>query len=79
MPMALRDRRPDMWDHHLIVETSRIRQELGYDELVGRAEGLERALEWYSHSPPADPAAAAGLDYRTEDEAIVTIRGSAVL
>lgn len=79
MPTKLRDKRPDMWDHHLIVETSRIRQELGYAELVGRAEGLERALEWYSQSPPADPAAAAGLDYRTEDEAIVTIRGSAVL
>ena len=79
MPMELRDKRPDMWDHHLIVETSRIRQELGYAELVGRAEGLERALEWYSQSPPADPVAAGGLDYQTEDEAIVTIRGSAVL
>ena len=79
MPTELRDKRPDMWDHHLIVETSRIRQELGYAELVGRAEGLERALGWYSQSPPSDPAAATGLDYQTEDEAIVMIRGSAVL
>lgn len=79
MPTSLRDRRPDMWDHHLVVDTSRIRRELGYRELVGRAEGLERALEWYSQSPPADPVAAAGLDYPAEDEAIVTIRGSAVL
>lgn len=79
MPTALRDQRPDMWDHHLIVETSRIRQELGYRELVSRAAGLERALGWYSQSPPADPVAAAGLDYRAEDEAIVTIRGSVVL
>jgi nucleoside-diphosphate-sugar epimerase len=79
MPTALRDRRPDMWDHHLIVETSRIREELGYAELVGRAEGLERALGWYAQSPPADPVAAGGLDYQTEDEALVTIRGSAVL
>src|SRR5687768_16881808 len=58
MPTKLRDKRLDMWDHHLIVETSRIRRELGYAELVGRAEGLERALEWYSQSPAADPAAA---------------------
>jgi len=79
MPTALRDRRPDVWDHHLIAETSRIRHELDYRELVGREEGLARALGWYAESPPADPVAAAGLDYPAEDEALVTIRGSAVL
>ena len=79
MPMHLRDSRPDTWDHHLVAETSRIRHELGYQELVGRDEGLARALAWYAESPPADPAAAASLDYRAEDEALVTIRGSAVL
>ena len=79
MPMHLRDSRPDTWDHHLVAETSRIRHELGYQELVGRDEGLARALAWYADSPPADPAAAASLDYRAEDEALVTIRGSAVL
>ena len=79
MPKRLRDARPDMWDHHLVTETSRIRRELGYRELVSRDEGLARALAWYAHSPPADPAAAAGLDYLAEDDALVTIRGSAVL
>jgi len=79
MPPALRDRRPDMWDHHLVVETSRIRRDLGYRELVGRDEGLARALAWYAASPPADPIAAAELDYPSEDAALVTIRGSAVL
>ena len=48
-------------------------------ELMGRDGGLARALAWYAHSRPADPAAAAGLDYTAEDDALVTIRGSAVL
>lgn len=79
MPTALRDSRPDVWDHHLIVDTSRIRGELGYREPVGVEEGLARALGWYTGSAPPDPVAAAGLDYPAEDEALVTIRKSAVL
>jgi nucleoside-diphosphate-sugar epimerase len=79
MPARFRDARPDMWDHHLVTETSRIRQELGYREVVGRNEGLARALAWYAQSPPADPIAAAALDYPAEDAALVTIRGSVVL
>ncbi|HEV8228445.1 MAG TPA: NAD-dependent dehydratase, partial [Candidatus Limnocylindria bacterium] len=79
MPTRLRDSRRDTWDHHLVTETSRIRHELGYRELVGRDEGLARAIAWYAVSPPADPAAAASLDYAAEDEALVTIRGAAVL
>lgn len=79
MPTRLRDSRPDVWDHHLVADSSRIRRELGYREVVGREEGLARALAWYAVAPPADPVAAAGLDYAAEDEALVTIRGPAVL
>jgi nucleoside-diphosphate-sugar epimerase len=79
MPAHLRDSRPDTWDHHFVAETSRIRRELGYQEPIGRDEGLARALAWYAESPPSDPNAAAGLDYPAEDEAVVTIRGTAVL
>jgi len=79
MPTGLRDARPDMWEHHLVTETSRIRNELDYRELIGRDDGLARALAWYAQSPPTDPVAAAGLDYQAEDEALVTIRGSVVL
>jgi nucleoside-diphosphate-sugar epimerase len=79
MPTQLRDPRPDVWDHHLVSETSRIRGELGYREVVGRDDGLARALAWYAESPLPDPAAAPDLDYAAEDEALVTIRGSAVL
>ncbi len=79
MPTRLRDPRPDVWDHHLVSETSRIRRELGYREVVGREEGLARALAWYAESPLPDPPAAPDVDYAAEDEALVTIRGSAVL
>jgi nucleoside-diphosphate-sugar epimerase len=79
MPTRLRDSRPDVWDHHLVNETSRIRRELGYREVVGREDGLARALAWYAESPLADPAVPPDLDYAAEDEALVTIRGSAVL
>ena len=79
MPTRQRDPRPDVWDHHLVSETSRIRRDLGYRETIGREEGLARALAWYAEAPPADPAAAAGLDYPAEDAAFVTIRSSVVL
>jgi nucleoside-diphosphate-sugar epimerase len=79
MPAALRDSRPDVWNHHLVADTSRIRQELGYREPVAREEGLARALAWYAQFPPGDPAAVANLDYPAEDAALVTISGSAVL
>ncbi len=78
MPPHLRDGRPDVWDHHLVVETGRIRRELGYQEVVSREEGLRRTLAWYESAPPDDPRTAANLDYEAEDAALVTIRGSAV-
>jgi nucleoside-diphosphate-sugar epimerase len=78
MPPHLRDSRPDVWDHHLVVDTTRIRRELGYREVVPRDEGLRRALAWYAETPPADPNVAGNLDYGAEDAALVTIRGSAV-
>lgn len=78
MPAHLRDSRPDMWDHHLVADTTRIRRELGYQEVVPREDGLRRALAWYAEAPPEDPKAAGNLDYEAEDDALVTIRGSAV-
>jgi nucleoside-diphosphate-sugar epimerase len=79
LPPHLRDSRPDVWDHHLVSDTTRIRRELGYREVVSREEGLRRALAWYAQEPPADPKKAGNLDYEAEDAALVTIRGSAVL
>jgi len=78
LPAHLRDSRPDVWEHHLVADTTRIRRELGYREVVSREEGLRRALAWYAAEPPADEKAAGNLDYEAEDAALVTIRAAAV-
>ncbi len=78
LPSHLRDKRPGMWENHLVGDTSRIRRELGYREVVGREEGLRRMLAWYAETPAADPKTAGNLDYEAEDQALVTIRGAAV-
>jgi nucleoside-diphosphate-sugar epimerase len=78
LPAHLRDSRSDIWEHHLVADTTRIRRELGYREVVSREEGLRRALAWYAAEPPADPKAAGNLDYEAEDAALVTIRAAAV-
>src|SRR5207302_1222852 len=79
LPAHLRDSRPDVWDHHLVADTTRIRRELGYREVVSREEGLRRALDWYAAEPPEDPKRAGNLDYEAEDAALVTIRDRAGL
>jgi nucleoside-diphosphate-sugar epimerase len=78
LPAHLRDSRSDIWEHHLVADTTRIRRELGYREVVSREEGLRRALAWYAADPPPDPTAAGNLDYEAEDAALVTIRAAAV-
>jgi len=79
LPPHLRDSRPDVWDHYLVTDTTRIRRELGYREVVSREEGLRRALAWYAEVPPADPKKAGNLEYAAEDAALVTIRRPVVL
>jgi len=37
---------PHDFSHHLAIDTSRIRAELGYREIVPREEGLRRTIEW---------------------------------
>lgn len=53
-------------EHHLVVDTSRIRQELGYGEHISRDDALEKTIEWESAHPPEeiDPQQ---FDYVAED------------
>jgi len=37
---------PHDFTHHLVVDSTRIRRELGYAEPVSREEGLVRTVEW---------------------------------
>ena len=79
LPAHLRDDAHTTYEQHLVGSTERIRRELGYAEVVGREEGLRRALEWYAQAPAPDPPGDEKAEYAAEDAALVTLRGSAVL
>ena len=53
----------------LVVETSRLRDELGFVEVRSKDEGLRRTIEWERANPPpsGDPVAA---EYAAEDAAL---------
>jgi nucleoside-diphosphate-sugar epimerase len=59
---------PGNLEQHWVVDTTRIREELGYVEPVSRTEALARTVEWErAHPPPIGPRA---FDYEAEDAAI---------
>ena len=61
-------RSPGNLDQHWVVDTTRIRQELGYREPIARADAIRRTVEWERANPaPADPRA---FDYAAEDAAL---------
>jgi nucleoside-diphosphate-sugar epimerase len=53
----------------LILDTSRIRRELGYKERVSRDEALRRTVQWMRQHPPGpdDPMGRLEVDYDAED------------
>ncbi len=61
--------------HHMDLDTSRIRSEIGYADPIDVDQAIARAIEWERANPPAsiDPAR---FDYSAEDQAIRTIRGA---
>ena len=66
LPEHLKD--DTCWEHHLVVDSGRIRRELGYAEIADPAEALRQTIEWERANPPEiDPKA---FDYAAEDAAI---------
>jgi len=61
-------------EQHLVVDTTRIRQELGYRETISLDESLERTIAWERTNPPeaVDPKV---FDYATEDSILAQVRG----
>jgi hypothetical protein len=53
-------------DQHLVTDTRRIREELGFEEPVSRKEALKRTVAWERENPPEeiDPKM---FDYEAED------------
>jgi len=54
------------YEHHILVDTTRIRAELGYQEVVSLEDALRRTIEWQRTNTPEkiDPA---DFDYAAED------------
>jgi nucleoside-diphosphate-sugar epimerase len=59
---------PVSFEHDIFVDTSCIRNELGYMEKVSREDGLKKTILWERANPPleSDPK---NFDYQAEDEA----------
>jgi nucleoside-diphosphate-sugar epimerase len=56
---------PGNMDQHLVTDTTRIRQELGYHEEVAFGEALRRTIQWERANPPAPTPA---FNYTAEDD-----------
>ncbi len=56
-------------EHHLAVDTSRIRNELGYKESVPLEKALAITIEWEIKNPPPN-VQPDDFDYKTEDEVL---------
>jgi len=60
-------------DAHALVDTTRIRRELGYRDAVTPQEALAESVAWYTQNPVSDDDAAKYgfyFDYEAEDEVI---------
>ena len=53
-------------DQHFVTDSSRIRDELGYEELVPREEALRRTIAWERENPPEEIDSSL-FDYEAED------------
>jgi nucleoside-diphosphate-sugar epimerase len=60
-------------EHHWVVDTARIREELGYTEPVSCEEALRRTIEWERANPP-DAIRPEMFDYETEDDLLTKLR-----
>jgi dTDP-D-glucose 4,6-dehydratase len=59
-------------DQHIVVNSSRLRQELGYSEHLDLRESFRRTVDWESYNLPAqiDPAQ---FDYPAEDTVVASL------
>src|SRR5579872_2486706 len=70
LPVHLRDKHNYRQD--MVIDSSRIREELGWREKILPEEGLRRTIEWErAHPPEVDPKQ---FDYEAEDEVLVFSR-----
>lgn len=69
-------KQPFNFDQGLWVSCARIRDELGYEEIVSLEESLEKTIEWERANRPKDVPAGA-FDYAAEDAALAASKPAA--
>jgi len=57
---------------HVVVSSQRIRTQLGYNEIVGREEGIQRTIAWERANPPTN-INPQQFDYAAEDVALASV------
>ncbi|HEX8891347.1 MAG TPA: NAD-dependent epimerase/dehydratase family protein [Pyrinomonadaceae bacterium] len=67
------------YDHQLVVDTTRIRTELGYSERISQQEALHETIDWERNHPPSEIPPLQS-EYDAEDEALakLTLRDKGV-
>ncbi len=65
---------PYNYQQHLLLDTTKIRRDLGYKEIVDFKEGLQKAIAWQIENPPEkfDPGR---FDYAAEDAVLKQAAG----
>lgn len=61
---------PGNLGQHWVVDTTRLREELGYEEPMARVEAMRRTIAWERANPPAQ-IDTRKFDYATEDAALL--------
>ena len=67
-------RRGRKWAQDWAVDTGRIRNELGFEEVVPRDEALQKTITWERDNPPEE-VAAGRFDYEAEDAVLAELSG----
>jgi nucleoside-diphosphate-sugar epimerase len=61
---------PDMRsEQHLVSDTTRIREELGYKEAIPEDKGMKRTIAWERENPPAS-ISPEQFNYEGEDQVL---------
>jgi nucleoside-diphosphate-sugar epimerase len=78
LPDYLRENRFDLRQDY-VVDSTLIRQKLGYQEIVGAAEAMQRTIAWERANAPCPthphPDFVDRFDYEAEDDALTRIKG----
>ena len=61
------------YEHHILVDTTRIRAELGYQEVVSLEDALRRTVDWQRTNTP-DKIDPADFDYAAEDAMLAELQ-----